>query len=196
MACEDILLIFLRYRNTPFKAGMHAASSQCSSRVTSNFGWELPLSTLTTLSGLVVPSPSAAARDSPVLSSASPGSGHYLPESVPADRATVCLVKNKSSLFVLPALFHIHDCQVLLGSGASENFISSSFVFPSVSRDPAPSPTVHRPSRKWLTPYSEHLRACPSPFRRSAIAPRTSCCEFFSPCSFGTSLLTKTQFHY
>ena len=40
---------------------------QCSSRVTSNLVGEPHLSTLTTLSGLVVPSPSAAARDTPVL---------------------------------------------------------------------------------------------------------------------------------
>ena len=40
-----------------------------SSRVTSNLGVELPISILTTLSGLVVPSPSVAARDTPVLSS-------------------------------------------------------------------------------------------------------------------------------
>ena len=38
-----------------------------SSRVTSNLGGELPLSILTTSSGLVVPSPSVAARDTPVL---------------------------------------------------------------------------------------------------------------------------------
>ena len=48
-------------------------------------GGKLPLSFLTTLSGLVVPSPSAAARDTPVPSSVLPGCSHCLPESVTAD---------------------------------------------------------------------------------------------------------------
>ena len=89
---------------------------------------ELPLSILTTSSGLVVPSPSVAARDTPVLLSVYPGGSHSLSESVTAACTHVCHVTYKSSLFVLPATVNSHDCRVLLDSGASENFISSSFV--------------------------------------------------------------------
>ena len=74
-----------------------------SSRVTSNLGGELPLSIVTTSSGLVVPPPSVAARDTPVLSSVYHGRSHCLPESVTAACAPVCHVTHKSSLFVLPA---------------------------------------------------------------------------------------------
>ena len=45
----------------------------------------VPFVILTTLSGLVVPSPSAAARETPVPSSALHGGSHCLPESVTAD---------------------------------------------------------------------------------------------------------------
>ena len=99
-----------------------------SSRVTSNLVGEFTLSILMTPSGLVVPSPSVAARDTPVLSSVYPGGSHCLPESVTAACTPVCHVTQKSSLFVLPATVKTHDCRVLLDSGASENFISSSFV--------------------------------------------------------------------
>ena len=87
-----------------------------------------PLSILTTSSGLVVPSPSVSARETPVLSSVYPGGSHCLPESVTAACTPVCHVTHKSSLFVLPATVNTYDCRVLLDSGASENFISSSFV--------------------------------------------------------------------
>ena len=59
--------------------------------------------------------------DTPVLSSVFSGSGPYLPESVSADRASVCHLTYKSSLFELPALVNNHDYRVSLDSGASEN---------------------------------------------------------------------------
>ena len=93
-------------------------------RVTSNLGGEFPLLILMTPSGLVVPSPSVTASDTPVLSSVYPGGSHCLPESVTAACTPVCHVTPKSSLFVLPATVNTHDCRVLLDSGASENFIS------------------------------------------------------------------------
>ena len=98
------------------------------SRVTSSLVVEFPLSILTTSSVLVVPSPSVAARDTPVLSSVYPGGSHCLPALVTAACTPVRHVAHKSSLFVLPATVNTHDCRVLLDSGASENFISSSFV--------------------------------------------------------------------
>ena len=88
----------------------------------------VPLSILMTSSGLVVHSPSVAAMDTPVISSVYPGGSHCLPESLTAVCTPVCHVTHKSSLFVLPATVNTYHCRALLDSGASENFISSSFV--------------------------------------------------------------------
>ena len=155
---------------------------QCSSRVTSNLGGELHLSYLTSLTCLVVLSPSAAARDTPVLSSLFSGSGHYLSESVSANRAFVCHLTYKSSLFVLPAL---------VGSGGSDNVISSSFVTHwDLVTLPLHQPFTVRAANGSPLTVNTFVRAL---LRYEGVQLNLGLrVEIF----FGTSLLTKTQRHY